>query len=269
VDRLDAPAKPVELLVALTRCPVIDRCLNGASHHCSAIVASQHAETAETFQVPEPWSGHIAIAPILFISSNPSIDYQEAYPVASWQDAERAEFFESRFDRKSEPWVDSRMRPRLLPMNPPIWRMKGTRFWRAARARAGEMLRRPAIPGRDFAMTEVVQCKSVDEIGVVAAQDECARRWLRPVIQASGCRVVALFGSHARAAFRDLYGVIEGTPLSGPLRLEGRDRLVLQLPHPTAFKRRRNCAPLTRTELSSVNDFLLGDAAVKGAGIAR
>jgi hypothetical protein len=41
-------------------------------HHCSTIVRDQETPTAD-FQLLEPWVGHIEDAPLLFISSNPSI----------------------------------------------------------------------------------------------------------------------------------------------------------------------------------------------------
>jgi hypothetical protein len=95
--------------------------------------------------VPEPWSGHIQNAAVLFVSSNPSIDPAEAYAVGDWEDPRRVDFFAGRFDRRALPLVDRRMRP-LLATAPPAQRDKGTRFWFAARARASELLERPAEP---------------------------------------------------------------------------------------------------------------------------
>lgn len=56
---------------SIARCPNVDRCLDGDTHHpCSTIVQSQHAGKAD-FQLPEPWRGQIDKARILFIGSNP------------------------------------------------------------------------------------------------------------------------------------------------------------------------------------------------------
>jgi hypothetical protein len=250
------PDAPRNLLIAITRCPVVDLCQSGSAHSCSAIVRSQAGQDAGKFQVPEPWSGHIATAPILFVSSNPSIDPKEAYPTATWSNHERDDFFANRFEATPEPWVDSRMRPRLAPTDPATWRPKGTRFWWAARARATELLTRSAVAGDDFALTEVVHCKSSGEVGVDDAQEECVRRWLKPVVEASGSRVVVLLGAHAKAAFSGLYPIVAGMAYSGPLMLEGRERLVLQLPHPNARERRANCAPLSAPQLASAREFL-------------
>ena len=48
-------------------------------------------------QVPEPWSGNLEHAPILFLSSNPSISTAELYPRWEWPDEEIADFFGRRF----------------------------------------------------------------------------------------------------------------------------------------------------------------------------
>jgi hypothetical protein len=88
-----------ELLVRITRCPVGERCLAGEHLPCSAIVGSQPAAPGG-FHVPDPWSGHITCAAVLFVSSNPSIDPAEAYPTRDWDDTQRADFFAARFDQR-------------------------------------------------------------------------------------------------------------------------------------------------------------------------
>jgi len=95
------------LLAQITRCPVAERCLAGEHPRCSAIVGSQHAAPGG-FHGPESWSGHITRAPVLFVSSNPSIDPAEAYPTSNWDDERRADFFTGRFDQRAVPWVDHR-----------------------------------------------------------------------------------------------------------------------------------------------------------------
>ncbi len=243
------------LLVKITRCQVAARCLQGEQLPCSAIVGSQQAASADRFHVPEPWSGHMPTAPILFVSSNPSIDLTEAYPTAAWDDGKRIDFFDRRFDPRTMPWIDDRMRP-LLDTSPPRHRAKGTRFWFAAKRRASEMLEREAQAGRDFALTEVVHCKSTSEHGVADAYGTCVQTWLRPVMQASGASVVVLFGVYAKDAFHTTYGIPPGVPMTGPHDLDGVPRIVLQLPHPNARQPRANCAPLTPQQLATVRRHL-------------
>jgi hypothetical protein len=63
----------------------------------------------------------------------------------------------------------------LLATTPPAHRDKGTRFWFAARARASELLERSAVAGHDFALTEVVHCKSAAGSGVAEAYPTCVQ----------------------------------------------------------------------------------------------
>ena len=72
-----------ELLLAITRCREIERARGDAGHPCAGIVGLQ---PPDQFQVPEPWRGHIDAAPILFVSSNPSIRGREPFPPAGWTD---------------------------------------------------------------------------------------------------------------------------------------------------------------------------------------
>ncbi len=243
------------LLLQITRCPIAAKCLAGQQHACSTIVGSQGAVRLNEFHVPEPWSGHIGRAPVLFVSSNPSIDRSEAYPTGNWDDHKRADFFSARFDQRTRPWIDSRMRP-LLATSPQRHRDKGTRFWFATQARATELLRRPAQAGHDFALTEVVHCKSASEVGVAEAFDTCVKNWLRPMIRAAGAKVIVLLGKQAQRAFQETHDIVAGVRVTGPRRIEGVERIVLQLPHPNARTEHRNCYPLTAAELTEVQRYL-------------
>jgi hypothetical protein len=245
-----------DLLSAITRCPVVDRCREGERLACSTIVASQ-AHHVAAFQVPEPWSGHLKAAPLLFVSSNPSIDHAEVYPTASWTNAARVDFFYGRFDPRPEgAWIDDRMRARHVdPAGQPS---RGTTFWLATRARARELLDPPVVPGVDYALTEVVHCKSQEQLGVAEAAAVCVSRWLRPVMRLAAARVVVLMGRQAQQAFLNTYPGLAATTWSGPHDLEGRLRMILRLPHPNARVRRANCAPLTLDELEAARAYLRG-----------
>lgn len=72
------------LLLEIARCPVMEQCAMDGSqgHPCAEIVLHQwpgtHNESRrERFRrehhVPEPWVGHLESAPLLFVSSNPSL----------------------------------------------------------------------------------------------------------------------------------------------------------------------------------------------------
>ena len=113
----DIGATADALLARITRCPVAERCLDGEQLPCSTIVGSQQA-AAGGFHVPEPWSGHITRAAVLFVSSNPSIDPGEAYPTSGWDDEGRVDFFACRFDQPATN-PRRRTRPRGKPRSQP------------------------------------------------------------------------------------------------------------------------------------------------------
>src|SRR5256885_16253549 len=73
-----------QLLTTIARCPVVKTCLTDPSptHTCSQIVLYQWPEVPfeqrlerwrSEHHVPEPWVGHLETAPLLFLSSNPSL----------------------------------------------------------------------------------------------------------------------------------------------------------------------------------------------------
>src|SRR5690606_19539297 len=126
------------------RCPVASECLSspGRQHPCSNIVGSQDAVPDGAFQVPEPWSGHLSTAPILFVSSNPSISYEEEYPIQSWSDEDLEDYFENRFGGGRKAWIHGGDRGlRTDGTYPP----RGTRLWQSVRARAKESLGRDNV----------------------------------------------------------------------------------------------------------------------------
>ncbi|MCB8751613.1 hypothetical protein [Planktothrix agardhii] len=78
------------LLDEIVNCPHAQQCLgdSAAENLCRTIVEYQNTLSLQKFQVPEPWSGEIEKAPILFLSSNPSIGGDEAYPTWDWSSKE-------------------------------------------------------------------------------------------------------------------------------------------------------------------------------------
>ena len=170
-----------DLLLGITRCPNLAAARKDVLHPCSTIVSLQSGDECH---VPEPWCGHIDTAPILFVSSNPSISEVERFPTPSWSPEDTADFFEHRFNADA-----GHITPKAY---------NSVRFWSSVRAR--EILGRDTTPGIDFALTEVVHCKSRQEKGVAAAVDTCAGMWLDPVFTQSTARVVVLLGKWAREA---------------------------------------------------------------------
>lgn len=232
------------LLIEIARCPVVQYCLDHPrrDHPCAEIVRSQRALTVADFQVPEPWSGPIGSAPILFVSSNPSIsrsdppsDRDEEYPTGFqpiWPDERLVDFFNGRFGGGREEWIRNGIRCRMKNGEFPRAFVK---FWAAAKGRADEAFGRPAVPGRDYAMTEVVRCKSVREVGVASAACHCPDRYLDRTLRVAGAKLIVGFGKHARNELQSRYQLPTDRPLVGPIEIAGRLRCVTFLSHPAAF----------------------------------
>ena len=88
------------------------------------------------------------------------------------------------------------------------------------------------VPGRDYALTEVVHCKSRAEAGVIrkaganGAIDTCSDLWLERVLEHSRADVLIVVGKPARNAFRTLTGYENKVTLSESLEVAGRIRRV-------------------------------------------
>ena len=230
-----------DLLLRITRCPNLAAARKDALHPCSTIVSLQ---SGDEYHVPEPWCGHIDTAPILFVSSNPSISEVERFPTPSWSPEDTADFFERRFD------VDAGH------ITPEAY--NAVRFWSSVRARAREILGRDATPGIDFALTEVVHCKSRHENGVAAAMGTCAERWLYPVLAQSEARVVVLLGKLAQEACSKIWGLDVSQSAHFGVDLGGRERAVVLLPHPNAFARKTVAGRVNEYDLRKLRG-LFGD----------
>jgi hypothetical protein len=193
------------LLLEIARCPVVsnwfDGSTRGLANPCRRIIGYQRQEWGvsgrEEFQLPEPWRGHLADAPLLFVSSNPSISAEsgESYPRWHWADERIVHYFDTSFetlivDGAYARAADGKKGPYVA-------------FWGGILAHARALIGPTVVPGRDYALTEVVHCKSRQERGVGGRDGallHCTRRYLQRVLAVSSARVVITLGSMARAA---------------------------------------------------------------------
>ena len=246
VDRLSTEISYCEIARGLVDKPV-------AGHPCSKIVATQHVHNWNAFQVPEPWSGHLTESPILFLSSNPSISVAETYPTGSCAPSEVTSFFEVRFDGK---WVNKKNQSLNAdgsygPVVP---------YWSCIRNRAAELLGREAVPGVDYAISEIVHCKSIREDGVLSALKTCASRYLPRLLQFSSALVVVIVGGKALGYWNSLelpsvphVPERDGTPL---VMAFGRERVFLYLPHPAGPKKKCFVDWVRKEKLNEVQELI-------------
>ncbi len=227
----------MSLLMDIARCPIVEAVFRGlpaAEHCCSAIIRSQRVDELDMFHVPEPWSGRLDTAPILFLSSNPSINRDEQYPTWAWSDTGIDDFFVNRFGGGEKEWVKNQLRPLHTNGEHPY----SVRFWAAIRQRAAELLGPEVRPGVDYVTAEVVHCKSAGEEGVWAALDFCADRYLKRLVAESAARVVVALGVPAAYACRRVFSLPTDLLLAGPQKIGERERLFAFLPHPNARRAR-------------------------------
>jgi len=237
----------------------IARCANVESHFghqaaagapCRDVISTQSASSLREFQLPEPWCGDIETAPVLFVSSNPSIG-EDSH--SGWFGVDR-EIWDSHVNLFFDPrWSREGI---YTVLSDGQRNANWVRYWAAARARAEELLGRRAEPGRDYALTEVVHCKSRRELGVSIAQPECVSRYLRRVVALSAARVIVVFGDIARRSFEDNFEISALKRLTGRSVIEGRERIVLSLPHPNARMKRNVREFVSGEELRDIQQFL-------------
>jgi uracil-DNA glycosylase len=205
-----------ELAIAVSRCPEVSVAWDDKSHPCHQVVSCQRDTGLAHFQRPEPWMGGLATARVLFIASNPSIsddpsDMREAYPSMTTSDQDAAEFFVRRFDPEHEPvfaTFNHPSEPNFLTLSLDGQYRNGVKrpkspqpTWSAIHNRAVELLGADIHPYRDWALTEIVHCKSRNEIGVVKAAPRCRRLWLDSIVAASPAPVVVALGNFGRDFF--------------------------------------------------------------------
>ena len=155
------------------------------------------------FQIPEPWSGHIDKAPLLFLGSNPSIDAIEYYPrfgeiccsnskqgeeLPLFDGKPLIDFYNERFEKNTE-------------------KKDWSKYWKGAEDIASWLYDKKnsnnngeVIPGCDYALSEVVHCKSTDEEGIKKALEECSGKYLERLLGISPAKVVVVLGKPAKDA---------------------------------------------------------------------
>jgi uracil-DNA glycosylase len=226
----------MDLLHQIARCPKVQQWFDcpQCGNPCSEIIKVQHSrhpDTLDQHQVPEPWSGDIEHAKILFLGSNPAIDEEEKFPLWSWQDERIEDFFKNRYGGGLEQWIEDGTR--YLLKN---GKRRSSDFWSDVRDLAKELLERDVDGGVDYALTEVVHCKPKGQEGIKDALSTCTSLYLDPVIKLSGAKAIIVLGEHAEKAMRKKFTLPDGNVV-GPRLVGGRQRYVAFLHHPSYCRR--------------------------------
>jgi hypothetical protein len=219
------------LLLEIVRCRNVLTCFEDRTprHPCRKIIESQESRSIDGFQVPEPWSGRLLEAPLLFLSSNPSISATDLYPARSWQDQEVEAYFDQRFERWIADGIGTRQQDGSYS--------QAVRFWSEVRGRAAELYERPVRPGIDYALTEVVHCKSRKNKGVKGALKECSDRYLSGVLSHSGAKVIVCLGVLVKQVITEKFAVPSAVRVYGPAEICGTSRHIVFSAHQTRTNR--------------------------------
>ena len=213
---------------AICNCSEVMKALGNKSHPCHKVVSVQNEMTtqdANLRQRPEPWIGNLLSAKVLFLSSNPSISddsdlsIREDFPTYSKTVEDSADYFVNRFNPEIEPphatFGRDGQADFLYRCNDGEFRGKGGKkdkpieTWLGIHLRAVEILGSNCHPNSDYALTEVVKCKSKGEVGVKDASSKCIDTWMARVFDSSTARIVVVVGRHSRDNFAHK---LEGIP---------------------------------------------------------
>jgi len=207
----------IELSLAggIASCPAVQDALTNKGHPCHKVVHEQTKliDIEIKRQRPEPWMGGLAKANLLFVSSNPSINEDpyplgEVFPTYEWSNEDSAEFFVKRCDPEEKDVKVTFKKPgqpdfltlcydgeyRSGVSNP----KRPQPTWKNTHDRAVELIGSKAHPHHNYAITEIVHCKSKDAKGVAEASSFCIEKWMGPIFTTSPAKVVVLLGSKVR-----------------------------------------------------------------------
>jgi hypothetical protein len=231
----------------IARCPVMIECLSSreSASPCAPIVNWQwnHLENLDLdarrkhwktwHQLPEPWVGHLDKARILFVSSNPSIggevppDFATAEPPKRVTARRSDDAIIHRFEWAFDDYMTDGVRH--------LGEKKAVRYWVSVKRRAEELLPEGDLrPGWDYALTEVVRCKSRSEKGVASAVEQCVPLYLKRTLELSPAVVIVALGAHARRALGCTFHTDATVGVVAQINVGGTDRLLTFLPHPNA-----------------------------------
>ncbi len=217
--------KAKALALEISSCGEAPKALNDESHPCHDVVKWQATQwKLPILQIenskmhrPEAWTGDIVNAPILFLSSNPSFDPDENYP--NWQMNEDewpiekvADFSVKRFTSEikrgygASDGLTASQVDRTISKSGEL--LHKVTYWNWARNMAAYIHSRDITKvsaHSDYAMTEIVHCKSKGENGVKKARLKCKDKFLERILEISKAELIIISGKHACADIKAVY----------------------------------------------------------------
>ena len=177
---------------------------------CHAIWNAQGCQSLDDFHLPEPWNGDIANAKLLFLSINPGYTKDELYPRMGneWWKDENGElsidkindFFTNRFSSTYEYVRTENGRKVSIKMEDGTYKKLRRPFWGAIHKIASLILNSDVQLGKDYALTEIVHCKTRRENNLdKRCYLMCMSLWLRRILDvAQNVERIVVIGSMPR-----------------------------------------------------------------------
>lgn len=223
----------MKLFEEIQYCENIKKYYSGEITNCYKIIECQR-EKEESFQLPEPWNGDIINAPILIISSNPSINKEEVYPTKEWTKEKRIDFYFNRFQSE---WTKDEKYIKLKNGN---YRKKSEKFWTEVKGIVEEIMEKEnIILGKDIALMEVVRCKSEREEGVKKAVYDCSRKFLEKTLASNNSKIIICTGKKAKDMLKKIYKIEENKIYFENIIMGNKKRDLLFVGHPGSNCKRK------------------------------
>jgi hypothetical protein len=212
-----------KLALEIGNCHEVSKALKDESHPCHDVVKWQASQwKSPILQIenskmhrPEAWTGDIIHAPILFLSSNPSFDQDENYPnweTREWPLEKVEDFSINRFTSKIErgygasDGLSTHELDRTISKNGEL--LDKVTYWNWARNMVAYINGKKTSEisaHSDYAMTEIVHCKSKSEEGVRKARLKCKDRFLERILELSSAQLIIISGKHACEDIKAIY----------------------------------------------------------------
>lgn len=228
------------------------KCAGILSCQCPSSISAGHPVMSEisAFHVPEPWNGKIDKAQIVFVGLNPGLDKDELFPRLGnsvWNitldmngtirnDLPMVyDFFENRFLRYADRSFGNPSHF-YIKLEQGGYKKKVQGYWPRIHRIATAILSRSVVPGEDYALTEMVLCKSINTKGNVlnkCTRFECRRHFDRIMAEAKNCKYIVTLGVDSAKAILDYFSVKIAPVLNQvvPVSMNGRKVTLVLLPY--------------------------------------
>ncbi len=209
-------ADDLKLAIEISHCDEIPLALKKFRHPCHLVASSQNPAEPGGRQLADAWSGGLATGRVLFISPSAAINEdpskkREDFPTQSWSLERAGEYFTHKFDQSRQPIICTFRHPTKPDF---LTRSLDGRYRGGVggshrqqksalgiHERAVELLGDHADPQLDYAVTDIVHCKSTKGAGALQASTHCLNKWMDRTLELSPANLIVVLGAKSRSWF--------------------------------------------------------------------